>query len=141
MTNRRMVLALGIFACLAEVALWHGPLGAGDRFAARIDARSRAVLDNYEMARVDGRLERHPLRRTLLLSGPADDFQREQLAQMMALMPGVGDVRWTDTPPPVPPRMPLLLEAELFGLVGFGLGLLMTYLLELRRRSRAEWRW
>ena len=32
--------------------------------------------------------------------------------------------------------MPLLLEAELLGLVGFSAGLLLTYLLELRRRSR-----
>ena len=32
--------------------------------------------------------------------------------------------------------MPLLVEAELLGLVGFSTGLLLTYLLELRRRSR-----
>ncbi len=32
--------------------------------------------------------------------------------------------------------LPLLVEAELMGLFGFGLGLLLTYLLELRRRAR-----
>lgn len=32
--------------------------------------------------------------------------------------------------------MPLLAEASLLAIVGFGLGLLLTYLLELRRRSR-----
>lgn len=32
--------------------------------------------------------------------------------------------------------MPLIAEAALLGIVGFGLGLLLTYLLELRRRSR-----
>ena len=32
--------------------------------------------------------------------------------------------------------LPLLIEAELMGLFGFGLGLLLTYLLELRRRAR-----
>ncbi len=32
--------------------------------------------------------------------------------------------------------LPLLVEAELMGLSGFGLGLLLTYLLELRRRAR-----
>ena len=31
---------------------------------------------------------------------------------------------------------PLLVEAGLLGLFGFALGLLLTYLLELRRRSR-----
>jgi hypothetical protein len=32
--------------------------------------------------------------------------------------------------------LPLLIEAELMALSGFGLGLLLTYLLELRRRAR-----
>ncbi len=32
--------------------------------------------------------------------------------------------------------IPLLLEAELLGLVGFSAGLMLAYLLELRRRSR-----
>ena len=32
--------------------------------------------------------------------------------------------------------MPLFVEAELMALLGFGLGLLLTYLLALRRRAR-----
>ena len=32
--------------------------------------------------------------------------------------------------------IPLLIEAELLGLCGFSLGLLLAYLAELRRRSR-----
>ena len=32
--------------------------------------------------------------------------------------------------------LPLLVEAGLLGLSGFALGLLLTYLLELRRRAR-----
>ena len=32
--------------------------------------------------------------------------------------------------------IPLLLEDELLGLVGFSAGLLMAYVLELRRRAR-----
>lgn len=32
--------------------------------------------------------------------------------------------------------LPLILEAGLLGLFGFALGLLLTYLLELRRRAR-----
>jgi hypothetical protein len=35
----------------------------------------------------------------------------------------------------------LLLEVELAGLVSFGVGLVLAYLLELRRRSNAQWRW
>jgi len=32
--------------------------------------------------------------------------------------------------------LPLFVEAALLGLAGFALGLLLTYLLELRRRAR-----
>ena len=37
--------------------------------------------------------------------------------------------------------MPLLAEACGVALVGFGAGLLVAYLVELRRRANAEWRW
>ena len=143
MKNRRrhLLLALGIAGTLAEAALWHGPLGAADRFVAGVDSQSRAVLDHYEMAMVDARLARDPLQRRLLLSGTADDFQRSELLRIMDEIPGVGSVRWIDSRRPAPIQLPLLAEAELFALVGFGLGLLLTYLLELRRRHRAEWRW
>jgi len=139
--NRRLLITLGIAGTLAETALWHGPLGAADRFATKVETQSRAVLDDWEMTAVDGHFARGPLRRTLVLSGTADEFQRSELPRIMGQVPGVGDVRWADSPRPKPPRLPLIAEAELFALVGFGLGLLVTYLLELRRRYRAEWRW
>lgn len=139
--NRRLLILLGAALTLAETAVWHGPLGAGERFDRQVSTQSRAVLDHYEMYAVDARLARNPLRRTLMLSGTADDFQRSELLRIMAEIPGVGSVRWADTARPNPPRLPLLAEAELFALLGFGLGLLAAYLLELRRRYRAEWRW
>ncbi len=37
--------------------------------------------------------------------------------------------------------MPLLAEAILFSLGGFAVGMLLSYLLELRRRARADRRW
>jgi hypothetical protein len=37
--------------------------------------------------------------------------------------------------------LPLLVEAELAALISFGIGLVLAYLLELRRRSRAQWSW
>ena len=37
--------------------------------------------------------------------------------------------------------MPLIAEAMFLSLVGFSVGLLLAYLVELRRRSRADWRW
>jgi len=37
--------------------------------------------------------------------------------------------------------MPLIVEAALLTLVAFALGGVLAYLLELRRRANAEWRW
>ncbi len=37
--------------------------------------------------------------------------------------------------------MPLLVEALAVALAGFIAGLVLAYLLELRRRSNSEWRW
>ena len=96
--NRNLTLALGVAAVLAETALWHGPLGAADRMAGKIERTARAGLRHLEMPMVTARLERSPLRRRLLLSGPADDFQQSELIRIMDEIPGVSGVRWT-TPP------------------------------------------
>ena len=37
--------------------------------------------------------------------------------------------------------IPLIAEAALLALVGYGLGMLLMYLMELRRRANAQWRW
>lgn len=37
--------------------------------------------------------------------------------------------------------MPLLVEAVGIALAGFIAGLILAYLVELRRRSSSEWRW
>ena len=96
--NRNLVLALGAAAVLAETSLWHGPLGAGDRLAGKIESTARNALQWLEMPLVTARLERSPLRRRLLLAGPADDFQQGELVRIMGEIPGVSEVRWT-TPP------------------------------------------
>jgi len=56
------------------------------------------------MYQIQAKLERGPLRRTLLLSGPADDFQREELPKIMATVPGVEAVRWDPASLPMEPR-------------------------------------
>ena len=96
-------LAIGIAAALALGWLYHGPLGTGDRLAAGIEAQARAELVRDEMAMVSARLERHPLRRSLVLSGPADDFQRGELVRIMSGIPGVGEVRWDPASLPAEP--------------------------------------
>jgi hypothetical protein len=37
--------------------------------------------------------------------------------------------------------MPLIVEASVVSLVGFLIGLTLAYLIELRRRANADWRW
>jgi hypothetical protein len=92
--NRAMILLGGIAATLAFGALWHGPLGAGERFATRAEKISRATLDYYELPAVAAHLERNPLSRRIVLSGPADSFQRSELLRIMRQVPGVSAVRW-----------------------------------------------
>ena len=62
-------LAAGIAASIAAAALWHGPLGAADRFTARVERGARQALDYYEMTKVTAHLHRAPLTRTLILRG------------------------------------------------------------------------
>ena len=75
-------------------------MGAGDRLALKIETASRAELKYQEMARVSAQLERRPLRRRLVLSGTADDFQQAELVRILDEIPGVAGVRWA--PPPRP---------------------------------------
>ena len=93
--NRTPILALGIAAVIAVTWIWHGPLGAGDQFAAGVEARARAMLDHYEMVHVQARMERSPLTRRVTLSGPADDFQRREIKRMVETQPGVGEAVWS----------------------------------------------
>ena len=96
--KRNLILALGVAAVLGETSIWHGPLGAADRLTAKVETTARAELRHLEMAPVSARLERDPLRRRLVLSGPADDFQHSELVRIMDEIPGVSGVRWA-TPP------------------------------------------
>ena len=92
--NRALVFSAGVAATLAFAALWHGPLGAGDRLAARAEKVAHNTFVKYERPMNHARLERSPLARRLILSGPADDFQREEIARILRQVPGVNDVRW-----------------------------------------------
>jgi hypothetical protein len=93
--NRTTLLAIGVAAVIGATWLWHGPLGAADRFAAGVEGRARAMLDHYEMGHIEARLERGPLTRRVILSGAADDFQRREIRRMVKTQPGVGDAAWS----------------------------------------------
>jgi hypothetical protein len=92
--NRRAILLIGLTACIGFTALWHGPLGAGDRLADRAETAARRQLDRDEMFLVQARMQRGPLARRLVVSGPADDFQRAEIIRRLDETPGVLEVRW-----------------------------------------------
>jgi hypothetical protein len=96
--KRRNIFLAGLAATLGLAALWHGPLGAGDRLSQRIESAARAELKHQEMLGVRARLERSPLRRRIVLSGPADDFQQSELVRIMDEMPAVSGARWASPP-------------------------------------------
>jgi len=95
--NRNAIMLIGIAATAGLTALWHGPLGAGEKLAHQIETDARRQLDHDEMFQVQAHLQRNPLSRRLILSGPADDFQRGELVRRLDEVPGVLDVRWDAT--------------------------------------------
>ena len=133
----RMIIALGLAAAMASAALWHSPLGAADAYSAQVERSARTTLVDWEMNEVRARLGRGPLSRRLILSGPADDFQRGELVRIMSDLPGVSQATWS----PQDRALPLIAEAALAALVGYLLGLLLAYLVALRRRYNAQWEW
>jgi len=134
--RRNTTILAGIAATLAAGALWHGPLGAGSRMAARMEARSQQFLSDWDLPEVHARAATGPISRMIILSGPANDFQRAESKSRILTLPGVEAVAFEDEK--VRPPLPLVVEAELAALVGFCIGLIIAYLGELRRRSR-QW--
>lgn len=128
-------LGIGVAATLAATSLWHGPAGAGERFAGSVDRIMRTTLDHYEMQNVAARLERDPLTRRLLLDGPADDFQRSEIKRIGLEVPGVASADWAGRRDP-PRSLPLLAEAMLIALASFAIGVVLAYIAALRRRAR-----
>ena len=92
--KRRQILLIGTGAVLGVGAIWHGPLGAGEQLARQAEASARTTLDRYELPMIQARMQRGPLARRLILSGPADDFQRAELVRILDATPGVLEVRW-----------------------------------------------
>jgi len=135
--RRNLTLAVGAVVAILIAVLWHGPLGAADRFSTEVEHTIRFALVNNEIPEVSGHLHHDPLTRRVLLSGPADNFQRSELIKLMGVVPGVSSATWSDTGG----GLPLIAEGTGVAVLGFLLGLLVAYLVELRRRYNAQWNW
>jgi len=136
--QRTTALAAGLAGSILLAVLWHGPLGGADRFTTRVSRGIRATLAYGELPQVTAHLHYDPLTRRVLLSGPADDFQRGELVRLMEELPGVSRATWS---PGDGGGVPLIVEGVAVSVLGFLLGLLLAYLVELRRRYNAQWTW
>jgi hypothetical protein len=133
---------IGLAAALATGWVWHGPLGQGPALVADLEARARLAIAQAELPGIDVRLARGPLSRAAVLSGPANDLQREGLGSQKGVsdyvreVEGIAGVRWADEPS-ARRGLPLLAETLILNalafLVGFGLGRL--FLGRRRRQS------
>jgi len=135
--RRALALSVGLALSWGAAALWHGPLGAADRLAQRVDHTAREALDYYEMTKVTAHIQHGPLTRRLILSGQVDDFQHGELARLLSQLPGVSSAQWSNSGSGVP----LIAEGFAVSALGFLFGLLLAYLVELRRRYNAQWNW
>jgi hypothetical protein len=135
--RRRRALIAGVFATCIGAAVWHGPLRAADRLAVELERSAGQTLTaNDAPAGITARIHHGPLTRQLVLSGPGDDFQRAEAARLVSEIPGVSDADWNKSA-----GIPLIAEGIATGLVGFLFGLLLAYLVELRRRHNSQWTW
>lgn len=134
---RKTILLSGALFSVAGAMLWDGPLGAAERLAKDVEQNARRTVVYYEVPQVTAHLHRNPLTRRILLSGPADDFQRRELVRLMEDIPGVRDASWSADGGGVP----LAAEGGAAAVLGFLFGLLLAYLVELRRRYNAQWNW
>ena len=132
----RPALVAGALAAIAAAALWHGPFGGADRFSTRVDRAVRQTFIFYEIPEVHGQLHRGPLTRQVELAGPADDFQRTELKRLVEDLSGVSKANWGAAG-----GVPLIIQGTLAALLGFLSGLLLAYLIELRRRINAHYNW
>lgn len=134
---RWIILDAAVAMAVLGSLVWSGPLGGGRRFINQVEHTVRLVLDAYEMNQITGRLGRAPLNRQVILEGPADDFQRSELVQIMANVPGVRRASWGYSGG----ALPIIVEGALAAVGGFLLGLVLAYLLEWHRRYNAQWNW
>ncbi len=93
---------IGLAAALAAGWISHGPLGRGAALVDRLDADLQAVIASFKLPGIVGRMQREPLARTAILSGPADQFQREGMGSLPGIdervlaIPGMARIEWTN---------------------------------------------
>jgi hypothetical protein len=126
-------ILIGLAAALLMGWVWHGPAGQGEMLVAELERQASVAAGNAELPGISVRLPRAPLTRAAVMSGAANDLQREGLGSQQGAkdyvrnVPGIKSVRWDDEPDSsgLPLLAELLIVVALAYLVGVGLGALL----------------
>ena len=97
---------VGLAAVTVMTWLAHDPVGGGAALIERLEGEARVAVTKAGVPGVEVRLSRDPLSRHAVLSGPADEFQREGQGSLKGLndvvgeIDGISGVSWANPPPP-----------------------------------------
>ena len=136
-------LLIGLVAALLAGWVHYGPLGGGEAFIAALEARARLRVRVTELQGIQVAMHRDPLARVALMSGAANEFQREGMGSYPGLnervgtVPGIAAVRWPDEGAAQRRVMPLVVEVLALAGVAFLLGLGIGWLLFGRKRRES----
>jgi hypothetical protein len=140
--GKSIKIAIGLAAVLIMGWIYHGPLGRGAALVDLLEAQARTAVSQTELPGLQVRMMRDPLARIALLSGPANDLQREGLGSQWGVndyvrsVPGMAGVRW-DGERGGARIVPLLLETEMLVLLAYLIGLGLGRLLFGRRKRQS----
>lgn len=132
---------IGLAAALLMGWIWHGPAGQGEAFAGAMEAQVKMAAAQAELPGIEARLEREPLTRRAIVSGEANDLQREGLGSQWGVkdyvrsVEGVAGVRWDDEPAGF--RLPLLVETLILVALAYAVGFGLAYAFFGRRRRES----
>lgn len=138
--SRTRKLLIGLIAALLVGWLQHGPLGTGETLIGGLEEQARVRVTEAEITGVGVTFPRDPLSRTAVLSGPANDFQREGMGEMpgltgqVAAIEGVSKVRWSDDPATGGDAWPLIVEVLAATTLAYLIGIAIGWLLFGRKK-------